>query len=253
MQFLFEDHVLDIDRRELRRGAQQIAVGPQVFDLLVYLVQNRERVVTKDDLLDAVWSGRFVSESNLTTRINAARKAIGDTGEEQRLIRTVPRKGFRFVGVVTCEAENVKDVRGSAATTPKPLPLPDKPSIAVLPFDNMSGDREQEYLADGMVEEIITALSRFRQLFVIARNSTFTYKGHAVDVNGFIQSMLGSPPVASRTCFISFNISRRRRPFNGRRIRCKIKTGYRPSRYPYIMNAQLLQMPTMRSGIIVFM
>ena len=182
MQFLFEDHVLDIDRRELRRGAQQIAVGPHVFDLLVYLVQNRERVVTKDDLLDAVWSGRFVSESNLTTRINAARKAIGDTGEEQRLIRTVPRKGFRFVGVVTCEAENVKDVRGSTATTPKPLPLPDKPSIAVLPFDNMSGDREQEYFADGMVEEIITALSRFRQLFVIARNSTFTYKGRAVDV-----------------------------------------------------------------------
>ena len=182
MQFLFEDHVLDIDRRELRRGAQQIPVGPQVFDLLVYLVQNRERVVTKDDLLDAVWSGRFVSESNLTTRINAARNAIGDTGEEQRLIRTVPRKGFRFVGVVTCEAENVKDVRGSTATTPKPLPLPDKPSIAVLPFDNMSGDREQEYFADGMVEEIITALSRFRQLFVIARNSTFTYKGQAVDV-----------------------------------------------------------------------
>ena len=182
MQFLFEDYVLDIDRRELRRGAQQIAVGPQVFDLLVYLVQNRERVVTKDDLLDAVWSGRFVSESNLTTRINAARKAIGDTGEEQRLIRTVPRKGFRFVGVVTCEAENVKDVRGSTATTPKPLPLPDKPSIAVLPFDNMSGDREQEYFADGMVEEIITALSRFRQLFVIARNSTFTYKGRGVDV-----------------------------------------------------------------------
>jgi len=182
VQFLFEDYVLDIDRRELRRGAQQIAVGPQVFDLLVYLVQNRERVVTKDDLLDAIWSGRFVSESNLTTRINAARKAIGDTGEEQRLIRTVPSKGFRFVGVVTCQAENVKDVPGSTATTPKPLPLPDKPSIAVLPFDNMSGDREQEYFADGMVEEIITALSRFRQLFVIARNSTFTYKGRAVDV-----------------------------------------------------------------------
>jgi adenylate cyclase len=182
VHFLFEDHVLDIDRRELRRGAQHIAVGPQVFDLLVYLVQNRERVVTKDDLLDAIWSGRFVSESNLTTRINAARKAIGDTGEEQRLIRTVPRKGFRFVGVVTCEAENVKDVPGSTATTPKPLPLPDKPSIAVLPFENMSGDPEQEYFADGMVEEITTALSRFKWLFVIARNSSFTFKGKAVDV-----------------------------------------------------------------------
>jgi TolB-like protein len=182
VQFLFEDYVLDIDRREVRRGAQQIAVGPQVFDLLVYLVQNRERVVTKDDLLDAIWSGRFVSESNLTTRINAARKAIGDTGEEQRLIRTVPRKGFRFVGVVTCEAEKVKDVLGSTATTPKPLPLPDKPSIAVLPFENMSGDPEQEYFADGMVEEITTALSRFKWLFVIARNSSFTFKGRAVDI-----------------------------------------------------------------------
>jgi DNA-binding winged helix-turn-helix (wHTH) protein len=158
VQFLFEDHALDIDRRELRRGVQQIPVEPQVFDLLVYLVQNRDRVVTKDDLLDAVWSRRFVSESNLTTRINAARKAIGDSGEEQRLIRTVPRKGFRFIGVVSIPAENAtRDVPARTATTP--LPLPDKPSIAVLPFDNISGDPEQEYFADGMVEEIITALS----------------------------------------------------------------------------------------------
>lgn len=183
MQFLFESHALDIDRRELRRGAQQIPVEPQVFDLLVYLVQNRDRVVTKDDLLDAIWSGRFVSESNLTTRINAARKAIGDSGEEQRLIRTVPRKGFRFVGVVSIAAEDAtRDVPARTATTRIPLALPDKPSIAVLPFHNISADPEQEYFADGMVEEIITALSRFRQLFVIARNSTFTYKGQAVDV-----------------------------------------------------------------------
>ena len=182
MQFRFEDYALDIERRELRRGAQQIAVGPQVFDLLVYLVQNRERVVTKDDLLDAVWSGRFVSESNLTTRINAARKAIGDSGEEQRLIRTVPRKGFRFVGVVSTAAENARDAPTSTAPTGMPLPLPDKPSIAVLPFQNMSGDPEQEYFADGVVEEIITALSRVHWLFVIARNSSFTYKGRAVDI-----------------------------------------------------------------------
>jgi TolB-like protein/Flp pilus assembly protein TadD len=183
VQFLFEDYALDIARRELRRGHQQIAVEPQVFDLLVYLVQNRERVVTKDDLLDAVWSGRIVSESNLTTRINAARKAVGDSGEEQRLIRTIPRKGFRFVGVVSIAAENAtKEVPARTATTRIPLPLPDKPSIAVLPFDNMSGDPEQEYFADGMVEEIITALSRFKWLFVIARNSSFTFKGKAVDV-----------------------------------------------------------------------
>ena len=182
MQFLFEDYTLDIDRQELRRGSQQIAVEPQVFDLLVYLVQNRERVVTKDDLLDAVWKGRFVSELNLTTRINAARKAIGDSGEQQRLIRTVARKGFRFVGLVTSAAENARDAPTSTDPTGMPLPLPDKPSIAVLPFQNMSGDPEQEYFADGMADEIITALSRFPSLFVIARNSSFTYKGRAVDV-----------------------------------------------------------------------
>ena len=100
MQFVFGDYVLDPDRRELTRGSEAIAIGPQVFDLLVYLVQNRERVVSKDDLLDAVWGGRIVSESTLTSHINAVRKAIGDSGEEQRLIRTVARKGFRFVGDV---------------------------------------------------------------------------------------------------------------------------------------------------------
>jgi TolB-like protein len=182
VQFLFEGYTLDIDRRELRRSSEQIAVEPQVSDLLVYLVRNRDRVVSKDDLLDAVWGGRFVSESNLTTRINAARKAIGDSGEEQRLIRTVARKGFRFVGVVTSAAAHVRDVFANDATTQKSLPLPDKPSIAVLPFQNMSSDPEQDYFADGIAEEIITALSRFRELFVIARNSTFTYKGRAIDV-----------------------------------------------------------------------
>src|SRR5262249_49799723 len=101
-------------------------------------------------------------------------------GEEQRLIRTFPRKGFRFVGVVS--TKNAKDLPGQTATTRMALPLPERPSIAVLPFENMSGDPEQGYFADGIVEEIITALTRFRQLFVIARNSTFTYKHRAIDV-----------------------------------------------------------------------
>src|ERR1700739_922366 len=100
MLFSFEDYVLDTDRRELRRGRAVIAVQPQVFDLLEYLISNRERVVTKDDMLDAIWGGRIVSESALTTRINAARSALGDDGETQRLIRTLPRRGFRFVGGV---------------------------------------------------------------------------------------------------------------------------------------------------------
>ena len=188
MQFLFEDYVLDLDRRELTRGSTAIAIGPQVFDLLVYLVQNREHVVSKDNLLDAVWGGRIVSESTLTSHINAVRKAIGDSGEEQRLVRTIARKGFRFVGEVR-EAD-----ASDGINSPKPEPaapdeataparaLPDKPSIAVLAFQNLSGDPEQEYFADGMVEDIITALSRIRWLFVIARNSSFTYKGRAVDV-----------------------------------------------------------------------
>jgi pimeloyl-ACP methyl ester carboxylesterase/DNA-binding winged helix-turn-helix (wHTH) protein len=103
VQFLFCDHLLDVDRRELRRGSQLIALEPQVFDLLVYLVQNRNRVVSKDDLIAAIWGGRIVSESTLTSRINAARKAVGDSGEQQRLIRTIARKGFRFVCEV-CEA-----------------------------------------------------------------------------------------------------------------------------------------------------
>ena len=100
MLYFFEDFVLDPDRRELRRGGALIAVQPQVFDLLEYLVTNRDRVVSKDDILQAVWGGRIVSESALTTRINAIRTAVGDDGDQQRLIRTLPRKGIRFVGVV---------------------------------------------------------------------------------------------------------------------------------------------------------
>ena len=100
MQFRFENYVLDAARRELRRGSELVAVEPQVFDLLLYLVQNRDRVVSKDDLIASVWGGRIVSDSTLTSRINAARKAVGDNGEDQRLIRTIARKGIRFVSAV---------------------------------------------------------------------------------------------------------------------------------------------------------
>jgi TolB-like protein/Tfp pilus assembly protein PilF len=187
VEFAFGDHLLDVDRRELRRGGELIALEPQVFDLLVCLVRNRDHVVTMDDVLEAVWGGRIVSESTLRSRINAVRNAVGDSGAAQRLIRTVPRKGIRFVGVLR-EGQKPEAPIGAApvaaADNPPrpPLPLPDKPSIAVLPFANLSGDPEQEYFADGMVEEITTALSKVRWFFVIARNSSFTYKGRAVDV-----------------------------------------------------------------------
>jgi TolB-like protein len=182
--YSFEDFVLDTDQRELRRGPAVVAIAPLAFDLLEFLIRNRERVLTKDDLIASIWNGRIVSESALSTCINAARSAINDTGEEQRLIRTLPRKGMRFVGAVRETQKPEVLVTADAATEPpRPaLSLPDRPSIAVLPFTNMSGDAEQDYFADGMVEEIITALSRLRWLFVIARNSSFTYKGRAVDI-----------------------------------------------------------------------
>lgn len=186
MRFAFRDCVLDLERRELTRGSEAVSTGPQVFDLLVYLVQNRDRVVSKDDVLDAVWGGRIVSESTLTSHINAVRKSIGDSGGEQHLVRTVPRKGFRFVGVVTevQASDSAVSNSGSVVSDEPPrtaLPLPSKPAIAVLPFHNLSGDPEQAYFADGVVEDIITALSRVRWLFVIARNSSFTYQGRLVD------------------------------------------------------------------------
>jgi TolB-like protein len=188
VQFVFEDCVLDPGRRELIRGSKVIAIGPQVFDLLLYLVQNRERVVSKDDLLDAVWRGRIVSESTLTSHINAVRRAIGDTGEDQRLLRTVARKGFRFVAEVgetsPTDGDKLVKTKPAASHEPagQPLALPDKPSIAALPFLNLSGDPAQDYFADGVVEDITAALSRNRWLFVIARNSSFTYKGRTVNV-----------------------------------------------------------------------
>ena len=181
MLYSFEDFALDCDRRELRRGDEVLALQPQVFDLIEYLIRQRDRVVSKDDLITAIWGGRVVSESALTSRINAARTAIGDTGEDQRLIRTLPRKGVRFVGAV--REDRPTTASPSAAVTPVPRPeLPERPSIAVLPFQNMSGDSEQEYFADGMVEEIITGLSRIKWLSVISRNSTFIYKNKPVAI-----------------------------------------------------------------------
>lgn len=115
MLYLFDDLVLDTDQRELRRDGSVIPLQPQVFDLLAYLIRHRARVVTKDDLIGAIWGGRIVSESALTTRINAARTAIGDSGEAQRLIRTLPRKGLRFIGAVREAAREV----ASAAAPPK--------------------------------------------------------------------------------------------------------------------------------------
>jgi TolB-like protein/Tfp pilus assembly protein PilF len=188
LQFVFDEYVLDTNTRELRREGEHIATEPQVLDLLAYLVEHRERVVTKDDLIASIWGGRAVSDTALTSRIYAARKAIGDTGRDQKLIRTIARKGLRFIGTLDAPACDtslpavVPPPAAALAELRRAAPASDRPVIAVLPFNNMSDDPEQEYFSDGISEDLITALSKLRWFFVIARNSSFTYKGKAVHV-----------------------------------------------------------------------
>lgn len=194
MIYTFGNCTLDVGRRELRYEEDLVSVEPQVLDLLQYLVKNGDRVVSKDDLIANVWNGRIVSDSTLTSRISAARRAIGDSGGNQRLIRTISRKGFRFVGEIRADGgpggassarTDAAEVREEAILPSVELEaprLPDQPSIAVMPFTNMSGDPGQEYFSDGITEDVITGLSRLRWFFVIARNSTFTYKGQPTEV-----------------------------------------------------------------------
>jgi DNA-binding winged helix-turn-helix (wHTH) protein len=167
MVYHFDPFSLDPDNFEPRNGEALVTVEPQVFAVLAYLIENRDHVVGKDELIDAVWDGRAISDGALNSRINAARRAVGDTGSAQAVIKTFTRRGFRFIGLVTEEVEPNVEANTTVLQT-------GRPSIAVLPFENMSGDPEQEYFSDGISEDIITALSRIRQFFVIARNTTFT-------------------------------------------------------------------------------
>ena len=145
MRYVFEEFAFDTDRRELHRGAAVVSVAPQVFDLLDYLIRNRERVVSKDDLINAVWNGRSVSDTALTTRLNAARCAIGDSGEGQRLIKTLPRKGFRFVGKVREAREvagpNPGDAPRALLQFPTSPPSPCCRSRTCLAIPNRSTSR----------------------------------------------------------------------------------------------------------------
>ena len=188
MLFLFEDYALDTDRRELLRADRPIALQPQVFDVLAFLIRNRGRVVAKDELIDAVWGGRVVSESTLTSRINAARSAVGDSGEAQRLIRTASRKGFRFIGAVqetpSSEAPTQRPPIGASPLAAALAPDGKTPrlSIVVLPFANLGGNPDHEPFVDGVTESLTTDLSRIRGSFVIARHTAFAYKGKAIDL-----------------------------------------------------------------------
>jgi DNA-binding winged helix-turn-helix (wHTH) protein len=180
--FQFEGFRLDRQSRVLLRRDEAgafvpMAVGSRALDVLDVLLDRAGNLVLRDELMAAVWPATAVEDTNLNMQIAAIRRILDEARTGRSCIQTIPGRGYRFAVPVT------RTVADASALSPSgPPPLPDKPSLAVMPFKNRSGDPEQEYFADGMVEEIITALSRITWLFVIARNSSFTYKGQAVDL-----------------------------------------------------------------------
>lgn len=217
MVYRFESFVFDPDAAGLIDSGQPVALEPQVFNLLKYLIEHRGRIVSKDELIDEIWGGRVITDAALNTRIRAVRRALGDDRAQQKFLRTYPKRGFQFVAetdrlesgneidepIVASRAQTYR--RAKVWATPAilllalvmlgaawwfdkseviqaALPLPAKPSIAVLPFDNLSGDPGQDYFADAFTEDLITDLSRIRDAFVIARRTSFTFKGKSVDV-----------------------------------------------------------------------
>jgi TolB-like protein/Tfp pilus assembly protein PilF len=185
LRFHFDAYHLDVERRELLCHDAPVALEPQVFDLLLHLLRNRERVVSKDDLISHVWAGRIVSDATIDGRIRDARHAVGDDGAAQRVIRTVARKGVRFVASVREDTEPPPP----APNAPIVPALRGRPSIAVMAFDNISRDPADEAFADGVAEDIILALGRSSTLLVIARNSSFTFKGRTVDAKAIAEAL----------------------------------------------------------------
>jgi TolB-like protein/Flp pilus assembly protein TadD len=177
MIYRFSNFSLDPEAFELARGTEKVAVEPQAFNLLQFLIESRDRVVSKDELIEKVWDGRIVSDAALNSCVNAARRAVGDDGKSQAVIKTFPRRGFRFVGNLLDEPET--DAR---TVPPSARAHADKPSIAVLPFENLSPEPEQSFFSDAIAEDIIMGLTRFRWFNVISRNSSFAYKGQSSDV-----------------------------------------------------------------------
>ena len=186
MIYRFETFALDTDRFELRKDGVPIAVEPQVFTLLTLMVSNSDRLITKEEMNEQVWNGRIVSDAALSSRIKSVRQALDDDGKSQRLIRTVHGKGFRFVGELSSPVNDGAAHRDGSATLGGADQSPEgtlaRPTIAVLPFANMSGDSEQEYFSDAITQDIISNLSKYRWLDVVARNMSFEYKGTSVHV-----------------------------------------------------------------------
>lgn len=191
MIYRFGDFELDARTMELRREGAAVPVEPQVFALLLLLVENRDRLVSKDELIEKIWEGRAVSDSALTSRIKSARQALGDDGKAQRYIRTLHGQGFRFVA----EARPAGGAYASTAPAPDAAPpvssAGDKPSIAVLPFRLVGVAGPYAAIADALPHELISELSRLRWLFVIARGSSFRFRGADPDI-GEVGRALGA-------------------------------------------------------------
>lgn len=168
---------LDLPRRQLMRDGLPVRLGARSMDILCALAAAKGELVTKDQLVARVWPGTVVEENALQVHVSALRKALDDNQSGADYVITVPGRGYRFV----CPPPG--------ASPRAVFDVPNKPSIAVLPFSNLSGDREQEYFADGIAEDIITALARARWFFVIARNSSFPFKGKAVEVRQIAQAL----------------------------------------------------------------
>src|SRR5258708_15792003 len=198
--FQFEGYTLDVARHSLRAADREVALRRKSFELLRYLVENPDRLVTKEELLKAIWPNAAVADESLTQCVRDGRQAIGDS--KQTIIATVPRCGYRFTAPVVRVAANAAAL-GTAGVSPaskqeragETPAVPggsvgiDRPSVAVLPFVNLSGDPQQDYFSDGITEDIITELSRFSELLVIARTSSFQYKNKAVDIRQVVRKL----------------------------------------------------------------
>jgi TolB-like protein/lipopolysaccharide biosynthesis regulator YciM len=174
--YQFSDYCLDTEAFELTSPTGKVSVEPQAFSLLQFLIENNDRVVSKDELIEKVWDGRIVSDAALNSCVNATRRAVGDDGKTQAVIKTFPRRGFRFVADI-----EASDAVSAPTADTSDAAASGKPSIAVLPFENLSSDQDDDVFADGITEDLITGLSHVRRLMVISRNSSFSYRGQSPD------------------------------------------------------------------------